>query len=180
MGSYSLLQGISPTQGSNPHLLHCRWILYHLSHEGSPRILEWVIYPFSRGSSQPRNRTLVSYIASGFFTSSVTREARSLWSCSRRSLAWFSCKELGSQPSFWFRAGRYCPWKKYRSQPASTLRDISISEKVLALPSALENLPQSDSLNMNEDWVLRSSTRLRHLTWRSLRSPNIRRWEGIM
>ena len=58
---------------------------------------------------------------------------------------------------------------------ASTLRDISISEKVLALPSALENLPQSDSLNMNEDWVLRSSTRLRHLTWRSLRSPNIRR-----
>ena len=27
-----LLQGIFPTQGSNPHLLHCRRILYHLSH----------------------------------------------------------------------------------------------------------------------------------------------------
>ena len=32
----SLLQGIFPTQGSNPGLLHCRQILYHLSHKGSP------------------------------------------------------------------------------------------------------------------------------------------------
>ena len=38
----SLLQGIVPTQGSNPGLLHCRWILYCLSHQGSPRILEWL------------------------------------------------------------------------------------------------------------------------------------------
>ena len=34
----ALLQGIFPTQGSNPGLLHCRWILYHLSHQGSPII----------------------------------------------------------------------------------------------------------------------------------------------
>ena len=47
--------GIFPTQGSNPGLPHCRQILYHLSHQGSPRILGWVAYPFSRGSSQPRN-----------------------------------------------------------------------------------------------------------------------------
>ena len=33
MGSHSLLQGIIPTQGSNPGLLHCKWILYHLSHQ---------------------------------------------------------------------------------------------------------------------------------------------------
>jgi len=33
------------------------------------RILEWVAIPFSRGSSQPRNRTGVSCIAAGFFTS---------------------------------------------------------------------------------------------------------------
>jgi len=37
VGSHSLLQGIFPTQGSNPGLLHCRQILYHLSHQGSPR-----------------------------------------------------------------------------------------------------------------------------------------------
>ena len=51
VGSLSLLQGIFPTQGSNPGLLHCRQILYQLSHKGSPRILEWVAYPFLRGSS---------------------------------------------------------------------------------------------------------------------------------
>ena len=67
MGSLSLLQGIFPTQGSNPGLPHCRQILYQLNHKGSPRILEWVAYPFSRGSSQPRNQTGVSYMAGGFF-----------------------------------------------------------------------------------------------------------------
>ena len=35
-GCHSLLQGIFPTQGSNAGLLHCRWILYHLSHQRSP------------------------------------------------------------------------------------------------------------------------------------------------
>ena len=77
VGSLSLLQGIFPTQGLNPGLPHCRWILYHLSYQGSPRILEWVAYPFSRGSSWPRNRTGVSCIADRFFTSWATREAQS-------------------------------------------------------------------------------------------------------
>ena len=36
MGCHFLLQGVFPTQGSDPGLLHCRWILYQLSHEGSP------------------------------------------------------------------------------------------------------------------------------------------------
>ena len=43
VGSLSLLQGIFPTQGLNPGLPHCGWILYQLSHKGSPRILEWLI-----------------------------------------------------------------------------------------------------------------------------------------
>ena len=38
------------------------------------RILEWVAFPFCRGSSQPRDRTQVSHIAGGFFTSWATRE----------------------------------------------------------------------------------------------------------
>ena len=71
-GSLSLPQGIFPTQGLNPGLLHCRWILYQLSHKGSPRILEWVAGPFSRGSSQPRDRTQVSRIAGRVFTSWAT------------------------------------------------------------------------------------------------------------
>ena len=45
-GSLSLLQGILPNPGMEV-LLHCRWILYQLSHKGSSRILEWVAYPFS-------------------------------------------------------------------------------------------------------------------------------------
>ena len=69
VGSCSLLQGIFPTQGSNPGLPHCRQILYQLSHQGSPEILEWVAYPFSRGSSRPRNRTGISCIAGRSFTS---------------------------------------------------------------------------------------------------------------
>ena len=45
--------GIFPTKGWNPGRPHCRWILCHLSHQGSPRKLEWVAYSFSRGPSDP-------------------------------------------------------------------------------------------------------------------------------
>ena len=44
------------------------------------RILEWEAFPFSRGSSQPKDRTHVSHIAGGFFTSWATREAQEYWS----------------------------------------------------------------------------------------------------
>ena len=40
VGSHSLLQGIFLTQGLNPGLLHCRWILYQLSYQGSPFIIK--------------------------------------------------------------------------------------------------------------------------------------------
>ena len=69
MGCCALLQGIFQTQGLNPGLPHCRQILYFLSHQGSPRILEWVAYPFSRGSSRPRNQTRFSCVAGRFLTS---------------------------------------------------------------------------------------------------------------
>ena len=75
VGCRALLQGVFPNQGWNPGLLHCRRILYRQSHQGSPWILEWVDYPFSRGSSWLRNRTGVSFIAGGFFTSWAPREA---------------------------------------------------------------------------------------------------------
>ena len=74
VGNLSLLQGIFPTQGSNPGLPHCRQILYQLNHKGSPRILRWVAYPFSRGSSRHRNCTGVSCIAGRFFTNWAIRE----------------------------------------------------------------------------------------------------------
>ena len=77
VGCHALLQGIFQTQGSNPCLPHCKRILYSLSHQGSPWILNWVAYPFSRRSSHPRNRTGISCIAGRFFTNWATREALS-------------------------------------------------------------------------------------------------------
>ena len=65
-GSLSLLQGIFLTQGSNSGLPHCRQ---------SPRMPEWVDYPFSSRSSWPRNRTGVSGVSGGVFTNWATREA---------------------------------------------------------------------------------------------------------
>ena len=62
-----ILKWIFPTQGLNLGFLHCRQILYQLSHKGNPRILGWLAYPFSSGSSWSRNRTGVSCIAAEFF-----------------------------------------------------------------------------------------------------------------
>ena len=46
VGSHSLFQGIFLTQGSNPGLLHCRQILYHLSYQGRPSnaILKFIFH----------------------------------------------------------------------------------------------------------------------------------------
>ena len=76
VGCYALLQEIS-TQRSKPCLLHRRRILYQLNHQGSPSVLEWVPYPFSRGASWLSNQTGASNIAGTFCTSWATREA--LW-----------------------------------------------------------------------------------------------------
>ena len=57
MGSCSLLQGIFPNQGSNPGLPQYRWILYQLSHQGSPNNLitlkeiEYIIFKFPKMKS---------------------------------------------------------------------------------------------------------------------------------
>ena len=69
VGCHTLPKGIFPTQGPNTGLPHCIQVLYHLRHQGSSRIMEWVTCPFSKGSSPPRNCTRVSCIAGGLFTS---------------------------------------------------------------------------------------------------------------
>ena len=63
VGCHALLQGIFPTQGSNPDLPHYRQILYCLSHQGSLRILEWVAIPFLQGifPTQGSNPSLPHY-----------------------------------------------------------------------------------------------------------------------
>ena len=46
VGGHALLQGIFPTQGSNPGLLHCRQILYHLSHQGRNAFMLFMLFMF--------------------------------------------------------------------------------------------------------------------------------------
>ena len=86
--SHSLLQGIFPTQESNPGLpqVSHRQILYHLNHQGNPRILEWVAYPFSSGSSQPRNQTRISCIAGESLPIELSVQFSSVYSLSRVQL----------------------------------------------------------------------------------------------
>ena len=81
------------------------------------RILEWVAFPFSRGSSQPRNRTQISCIAGRFFTSWATREAP-------RILEWVAYPYFSrsSQPRYQTRvsciAGRcYTNWVMRETLP---------------------------------------------------------------
>ena len=79
VGCHALLQGIFSTQGLNPGLPHCRQILYHLSHQGSPRILEWVAYPFSRGSSRSKNQTGSPALQADSLPAEFTKKKRLFW-----------------------------------------------------------------------------------------------------
>ena len=85
VGSLALLQGNFPNLGIEPRFPTLQAVLLPAEPQGKPlytiheilqaRILEWVAIPFSRGSSQPRDRTQASRIAGGFFTSWAIREA---------------------------------------------------------------------------------------------------------
>ena len=55
-----------------PHGLYSPW-------NSLARILEWVAFPFSKGSSQPRDWTQISHIGGGFLISWATREAQEYW-----------------------------------------------------------------------------------------------------
>ena len=81
VGSLSLLQDL-PNPGMEPRYPALRADCLPAKPQGSPKILEWVTYPFSRGSSQPRNGTRVSSIAGRFFTNwSIPWVLDSPWGC---------------------------------------------------------------------------------------------------
>ena len=138
VGSYSLLQGIIPTQGSNPGLLHCSRILYQLRHKGNPRILEWVAYPFSRGSSWPRNWTGVSCISGRFFVSWAIREMQNREQKDRVTME-------TKTYSWWTRSGTETSGDKLAGLQAYGSRDVttgvigSVSSSRVA--QTVKNLP---------------------------------------
>ena len=115
----SLLWRIFPTQGWKPGLPHCRQILYHLSHRGSPRILERVAYPFSSGSYQPRNGTGVSCTAGRFFTNwAISEEIRKSRKSSYISSVhfWQRCESILMEKSSLFSLVELLDFPMWRSR----------------------------------------------------------------
>ena len=86
----SLLQGISPTQGLNPGLPHCRWILYHLSHQGRKCVgrFQFVIISLSVYS--------VFFFVFFFFKNDWTYSLESFVCTSVAYFAWFHCGKVKS------------------------------------------------------------------------------------
>ena len=82
MNIYSFIQWVTSCEWK---LLSCVWLFetpmdYTVHGILQVRILEWIAFPFSRGSHQPRYQIQVSHIAGRFFTSWATREAQEYWS----------------------------------------------------------------------------------------------------
>ena len=83
------------------------------------RILEWVAFPFSRGSCQPRDWTQVSCIAGRFFTIRATREAQGYWD----SWNWQEDREdleIGRQ---WGGSGG---WRQGQEPPGLSARKVGL------------------------------------------------------
>ena len=88
-------------------------------------ILEWVAFPFSRGSSQPRDQTQVSCIAGRFFTSWATREAQV-------SLRSYLCSHLSAPSTLRLTFGRI-------SQASIFIDSISSFQSAIYFLSAIPN-----------------------------------------
>ena len=110
--SYSLLQGSSQPRDQTDLSCIFRQILYQPSHQGSPRILEKVAYPFSSEPSWPRNRTVVSCIAGGYYPPHPYQE-KMQWAKVKRKKqkleSWASSRR-------WWWTGKPGVWKSLGSQ----------------------------------------------------------------
>ena len=100
------------------------------------RILEWVAFPFSRGSSQPRDRTQVSWIAGRFFTSWAT------------NVCGYAPKRRNKKPS----QGDQSRWTQEDRACSMLLRNVSNwtgnAKNIWELPEwALTELPKQKSIS---------------------------------
>ena len=91
VGRLSLLQGIFPTQGSNPGLLHCSRILYQMSHQGSPMFLSLCFLSFVMGTITLPNGIIVKINKTGTWHRAAALKmlpvttCHSRWSCDSSS-----------------------------------------------------------------------------------------------
>ena len=97
MGSHSLLQGIFPTQGSNPGLPHCRQIPYQLSHQGSPslHIQPLTLHPRCWPSFPGHEHLPCCLILSSLLCPCLTLPLINIWPC-------YSCPSPWPPPPFYF------------------------------------------------------------------------------
>ena len=121
------------------------------------RILEWVAIAFSKGSSQPRDRTEVSLIVGRFFTSRATREA---FSNERKKVKLLSHVQLFVTPrivtyqaslSMEFSRLEYqsrLPFPSPGDLPNPGIRPRSSALKAKALPSELPGKPSNEAVTI--------------------------------
>ena len=164
--AFPLLQGIFPTQGLNPGLLHCRWILYQLSHKGSPRILEWVAYPFSRGSSWSRNQARVNVGKCVYLN---WCENLNFLVCIR-VLIWLSSLSFAVRPEAWLSLGPspdLANWRWFVMSLASTQSlfrwcGCGVSRSNRALREVMSYLTLMGHRIFGFPWMWKP---VRHLAW---------------
>ena len=124
-----------------------RRILYQLSQQGSPRILERVAYPFSSRSSWPRNWTGVSYIAGRFFTSWATREELPCQNSDHQiehelQLLARGCGEKGTL----IHSGRNVNWYSHQFTVGSFLQKLKTT---IGSINSTPGYPSEENENMN-------------------------------
>ena len=95
------------------------WIIVHGNLQA--RILEWVAFPFSRKSSQPRDRTQVSRIACGFFTSWVTRKTLATKLLALKKTVLGVALRVENQLPIW-------PYSTYEKKVVTSIQTYSISQ----------------------------------------------------
>ena len=115
------------------------------------RILEWVAFPFSRGSSQPRDWTQVSHIAGRFFTTASPGKPKATFSSVRfsRSVVSDSLQPHESQHA---RPSCPSPAPGFHSDscPSSQWGHPAISASVVPFSSCPQSLPASESFPMSQ------------------------------
>ena len=160
MGSLSLLLGIFPTQGSNPGLLHCRRILYQLSHKGSPRILTGM------GSLSLLQRIFPNQESNRGWD----------WGGGRpRRLTFFLLQTGGG----WRRRGRVCPWKAGMMCSVThqcCYEELSSSPDLILLkPCQIAMVWKESTQNCmpNLTGILRFPSILKNLKWTFYKMPQL-------
>ena len=178
VGSLFLLQGIFPTQESNRDLLPCRLILYQLSHQGSPRTLEWVAHPFSRASSQPRNRIRVSCTAGDSLPAEPAGKMTMKTTTINNKRSWFKCAvmidditfQIGEQLVVKFREkSRFKP-QEFPGDPVVRILDFhccapdSIPGWGTEIPQTMQHGQKSPNTQLPSSLFLHGNTLLENST----------------